>query len=265
MWTLLGSACGVAPSGPAAGSFTPSEPGVLVVAASLPAPGFWEGTAGAPTGGFEHGIALELAERFGLDRVRVVDVPFERLVAGDLAGADLALAELTPTAGRDADLDFSTPYLDAHPAVLVRAGTAVPDLAAARELSWAVQSGSIHVELAEVRIRPAGGLLQLPDIGAVVAAVDDGRVDAALLDLPTAVVEARLTDGALEAVAQFPTDDAIAAAVPEGSPDLDAIDSAIRAMLRDGTIERLADEWLGLGVAGGSVDIPNIRTQPVGP
>ncbi|HSJ92359.1 MAG TPA: transporter substrate-binding domain-containing protein, partial [Ilumatobacter sp.] len=158
------------PSGPAAGSFTPSEPGVLVVVTSLPAPGFWEGTATSPTGGFEHGIALELAERFGVDRVRVVDVPFERLVGGDLAGADVALAELTPTAGRDADLDFSTAYLDAHPAVLVRAGTEVADLAAARALGWAVQAGSIHVELAERRIRPEGGLLQLTDIGAVVAA-----------------------------------------------------------------------------------------------
>ena len=83
MGALVATGCGVAPTGPAAGSFSPSEPGVLMVAASLPAPGFWEGTAAAPTGGFEHGLALELAERFGLDEVRVVDVPFDRLVTGD--------------------------------------------------------------------------------------------------------------------------------------------------------------------------------------
>lgn len=262
---LAATACGAAPTGPAAGTFTSSEPGVLVVAASLPARGFWEGTADAPTGGFEFGLALELAERFGLDEVRVVDVPFDRLVSGDLGGADIALAELTPTVGRDALLDFSTPYLDAHPAVLVRAGTEVPDLAAARDLSWAVQTDSIHVPLAEQRIRPVGGPLQLPDIGSVVAAVVDGTVDAALLDLPTAVVEARLSNGTLEVVAQFATDDALAAAVPEGGDNLDAIDSAIRAMLRDGTIRALADEWLGLEIAAGSIDIPLIRAQPVAP
>jgi polar amino acid transport system substrate-binding protein len=262
---LAATACGAAPTGPAAGTFTSSEPGVLVVAASLPARGFWEGTAEAPTGGFEYGLALELAERFGLDEVRVVDVPFDRLVSGDLGGADLALAELTPTLGRAARLDFSTPYLDAHPAVLVRVGTEVPDLAAARDLSWAVQADSIHVPLAEQRIRPAGGPLELPDIESVVAAVADGTVDAALLDLPTAVVQERLTNGALRVVAQFATDDAIAAAVPEGSGNLDAIDSAIRAMLRDGTIRALADEWLGRAIVDGSLDIALIRAKPVRP
>lgn len=262
---LAATACGAAPNGPAAGMFTSSEPGVLVVAASLPARGFWEGTAEAPTGGFEYGLALELAERFGLDEVRVVDVPFDRLVSGDLGGADLALAELTPTLGRDARLDFSTPYLDAHPAVLVRVGTEVLDLAAARDLRWAVQAGSIHVPLAEQRIRPAGGPLEMPDIGSVVAAVADGTVDAALLDLPTAVVQERLSNGALRVVAQFATDDALAAAVPEGSGNLDAIDSAIRTMLRDGTIQALADEWFGRAIVDGSLDIALIRAKPVRP
>jgi polar amino acid transport system substrate-binding protein len=260
---LAATACGPAPSGPAAGTFTSSEPGVLVVAASLPAPGFWEGTAEAPTGGFEHGLALELAERFGLAEVRVVDVPFERLVSGDLGGADLALAELTPTLGRDARLDFSTPYLDAHPAVLVRVGTEVPDLAAARDLSWAVQAGSTTSPSRRNGSDPTADRSSYPTSDRSSRRVTDGTVDAALLDLPTAVVEERLTNGALRVVAQFATDDALAAAVPEGSGNLDAIDSAIRAMLRDGTIRDLADEWFGRAIADGSVDIPLIRAQPV--
>lgn len=260
---LAVAGCGTTPSGPAAGEFVPSSPGVLTVAASLPAPGFWDGPADAPTGGFEHGLALALADRFGLDEVRVVDVPFDRLVRGDLGGADLALAELTPTVDRDEGLDFSTAYLDAHPGVLVRAGTEVPDLAAARELSWAVQTGSVHVDLVRDRIRPEGGLVERPDIASVVVEVADGRVDAAVLDLPTALVEERLTDGELEVVAQFATDDVLAAALVDGDDNLEAVDSAIRALLRDGTIERLAEEWLGRSALDGGIDIPLIRAQPV--
>ena len=262
---LLLAACGVAPSGPAAGTFTPAVPGVLTVATNLPAPGFWEGPAAAPTGGFEYALAHELAERFDLGEVRAVDVAFADLVAGDLHGADLALAELTPTAARDEQLDFSTAYLDAHPAVLVQDGLDVPDLAAARDLRWAVQTGSTHVDLVTERIRPDAELITGDDIAAVVDAVATGTVDAALLDLPTAIVQEQLTDGRLRVVAQFATDDAIAAAVPEGSDNLEAIDSAIRAMLRDGTVDRLAEDWLGRAASDGAVDIPLIRAQPVAP
>jgi polar amino acid transport system substrate-binding protein len=254
--------CAGGATGPASGSFTPAQPGVLAVATNLPAPGFWEGPAESPTGGFEHGIALALMEEFGLDELRVVDVPFEDLIAGDLGGADIALAELTPTAGRDEVLDFSTAYLDAHPAVLVRDGTDVPDLAAARELRWAVQSGSTQVDLARERIRPEV-LVELADIQSVVDAVTAGDVDAALLDLPTALVEEQLTEGALKVVAQFATDDVLAVAVAEDDPNLEALDSAVRSMLNDGTIDDLAGEWLGQDALDGAIDIPVIRAQPV--
>lgn len=256
------TACGD-PTGPAAGTFTPSEPGVLVVATNLPAPGFWEGPPDAPTGGFEHGIAIAIMEEFGLTELRVVNVPFDRLVAGDLAGADLALAQITPTDERDGVLDFTTAYLDAHPAVLAPDGTEVADLAAARELRWAVQIGSTHTDLLEERIRPEA-VQRLDDIDAVVDAVASGTADVALLDLPTALVEERLTDGALRAVAQFATDDVLAIAVPEGSDDLEALDSAVRRFLDDGTIERLGRAWLGDDVADGTVDVPLIRAKPVG-
>lgn len=259
---VVAAGCAGDATGSAAGSFTPARPGTLVVATNLPAPGFWEGPGDAPTGGFEHGLALALTEQFDLDEVRVVDVPFESLVAGDLGGADLALAQITPTAARDDVLDFTTAYLDAHPAVLVRRGTDVPDLAAAREFRWGMQAGTTQVDLATERIRP-DVLLEFDDIQSVVDALTAGEVDAVLLDLPVALVEERVTDGALEVVAQFATDDVIAVAVPEGDPNLEALDSAVRALLNDGTIDDLADEWLGQDSLDGVVDIPLIRAQPV--
>jgi polar amino acid transport system substrate-binding protein len=257
------SACGAAPSGSASGVFEPDQVGVLTVATNLPSPGFWEGTAAAPTGGFEYELAIELAERFGLDTVRVVDVEFEQLVAGDLGGADLALAELTPTTERRAVLDFSTAYLESHPGVLVRSGTEVSDLADARELRWAAQAGSIHADFVEGAIQPTGGLAEFSDIGLVVDALERGDVDAALLDLPAAVVQERLTGGALVAVAQFANDDVLAAGLPRGSGNVEAVDAAIRAMHRDGTIERLATQWLGSASGNGVFDIPLIRSRGV--
>lgn len=64
----------------AAGRFRPVEPGTPTVATSeIPTTGFWEGTPTQPTGGFEWSLANALADRFGLDRVRVVTVPFSKL------------------------------------------------------------------------------------------------------------------------------------------------------------------------------------------
>jgi polar amino acid transport system substrate-binding protein len=255
------AACGTVDDGDPAGAFTPATAGVLTVATNLPAPGFWEGPAGAPTGGFEHGLATALADRFGLDSVVVVDVPFERIVAGDLGGADLALAELTPTDERDERLDFTTGYLDANPAVIVRPGTDVEDMAAARELTWVVQAGSTQQDLVDDVVRPDVPVTTAPTIDAVVAAVLAGDVGAGLLDLPTALVEQQLTGGRIVVAAQFGTDDVLAIAVAEGSDDLEALDSAVRAFVADGTVESLADEWLGGDVLGSQVDVPLIRSR----
>ena len=54
--------------------------------------------------------------------MKVVEVSFARITSGDLGGADLALSELTPTAAREQQLDFSDPYLSAPPGVLARVG-----------------------------------------------------------------------------------------------------------------------------------------------
>src|SRR5262245_56365852 len=78
----------------------PVKPGVRTVAtAFLHAPGFWEGSP--PRDGFEARLAAALADRLGLERVDVVRVPFAKLVAGDLGGADIALSQLSPTDKRE--------------------------------------------------------------------------------------------------------------------------------------------------------------------
>ena len=261
---LIGvGACADAPAGPAAGEFEPDVPGVLTVATSLPAPGFWDGENG--DGGFEHGLASALLDRFGLDELRLIDVPFESIVRGDLGGADIALAQITPTPARDEVLDFTTAYLDANPAVIVRPGTDVADLAAARELTWVVQASTTSTDLVHDVVRPDTAAIEVADIDAVLEAVGSGSVDAGLLDLPTALVAAERSGGRLMVAAQFDSEDGLAIAVTDGDANLEALDSAVRAMLSDGTIDSLAEEFLARDVSDTVVGVPLIRYQPVAP
>jgi ABC-type amino acid transport substrate-binding protein len=132
---LLLTACGTLTTSPAAGTFTPRTPGVLtVVTSDVPSEGFWQGTVEHVTGGFEYELARRLAQRFGLKSVRVELEHFHRVIEGHLDGADLALDLITPTDERRQKLDFSWPYLDAAPTVVVRSGVGVPDLATAQAM-----------------------------------------------------------------------------------------------------------------------------------
>jgi polar amino acid transport system substrate-binding protein len=247
----------------AAGDFTPGTPGVLTVAtADVPTPGFWEGTAAHPTGGFEWALAHELARRFGLAAVKVVELRFEQITGGDLGGADLALAQVTPTDRRAEHLDFSTPYLPAPPGVLVRAGTDVPDLQTAQDLTWAVQHGTTLEDALDEQIRPDAAPLVLERQSEVLDALRGRQVDAILLDLPTALAYADGSGGALEAVAQLPSESKLAAALPKGSDNLEAVDSELHALSADGTLRDLAERWLGTSIDGVSADqVPLLRTS----
>lgn len=245
---LLVTSCGTRASSDtsAAGVFRPGSPGTLTVAATeVPDPGFWEGSVAAPNGGFEMGLADALARQFGLGTVRVVEVPLSRLGTGDLAGADVALAHLTPTVGRAEHLDFSTPYLPATAAVLIRTGTAVPDVYSAQRLRWSVAAASTLADDLAEQIHPIAAPTLTGRQAESLDLLAAGQVDAVLLDLPVAVVLASRSGGKWAVAAQLPARRDIAAAVPHGSPNAAAIDSAIRRFTSNGVIAGLADRWLG--------------------
>ena len=256
------AACGGGGTSGASGSFTPATPHTLVVATDeLPTPGFWEGTIAHPTGGFELGLARALAARFGLASVHVVDVPFRRIVAGDLGGADLALAQVTPTGARARHLAFSSSYLASPPGVLVRAGTEVPDLATAQGLHWAVERATTLADDLPSQIDPHTHTLVTDTQAAAIGALRDHAVDAVLLDLPTALATAHQSAGRLAVAAQLPSDAVLAAALPHGSGNVEAVDSELRALTADGTIHALAQRWLATDVQEtGAASVPLLRT-----
>jgi polar amino acid transport system substrate-binding protein len=261
---LVLAALGCANAGEGAGgSFTPRVKNTLTVAtAQIPDPGFWTGTFAHPTGGFEYALAQELASRFGLSKVKVVQVPFHALVRGDLGGADLALSDITVTEPREQYLDFSTPYLKAPPAIVVRPGTEVADVNAARDLHWAVQNDTTLKEALEKQIEPTTKTLVFEHQSEKLEALTSGRVDAVLLDLPVALAYARESPRNYAVVAQLPSEAVLGAALPSGSDNVEAVDSALRGLKAEGEIDRLGRRWLDADIEeGGAEDVPVLRTE----
>jgi polar amino acid transport system substrate-binding protein len=252
------AACGGSGSNRAASSVEPVHDDVLTVATQLPARGFWNGSSpGDIDGGLEAELADELADHLGLDGVRVVEVPFDDLVAGRAEGYDIGLAQASITDERQAVVDFSRPYLTTFVGVVGRPGTDAPDLAAARELGWGVAGSTTEEDLVTERIRPDRDARTYQDATAALAGVVSGEVDVAAVDLLRALAEVS-AEPDLALVAQIAAAQVYGAVLPEGSSNLQEVDSAIRALGADGTLRRLSDE-LFEGFDVSTDGLPTIR------
>ena len=246
--------------GDAGGSFEPSKTGVLtVVTEPFPTQGFWEGSPKEPTGGLEYEMAIELADRFGLDEVEVRTAGFSEIVAGDLGDADLGMALITPTEERDEFLDFSTPYIQAAPALVVREGTDVPDVETAQELVWALGEGTTFEDVVRELINPDSEPLLFAGQEAQIEAVRSGEADVAMFDLPAAEAIVQEDDG-LAVAAKLSDTEPIAVALPEGSENTEAVSTELRAMIADGTLDDLAEEALGVSLTDSEGEVPILRT-----
>jgi polar amino acid transport system substrate-binding protein len=242
-------------------TFSPGTAGELVVAAALPAPGFWDGESPEEvTGGFEFELARHIADELELE-LRVVAVPFDRIAAGDLGGADLSIAQISVTGDREDVLDFSLPYLTVDAAVLAPTGEEVADLYDARALRWVALAGSTQADLLDDVVRPDDDVLLVATEVEAAAAVVAGDADAALVDAPSALLAAA-ADPRLEAVARFATREGYGIALPESGPagNLEVIDLVLRRLTADGTLDDLVDD-LADALGGDPDDLPVIRTR----
>ena len=248
-------------AGSSSGEFDPrTENTLTVMTEPLPTPGFWEGSGDTPTGGAEFDLAKELAERLGVDRVVVRTEDFSKIVAGDLGDADVALALITPTDARRQVLDFTTPYLEASPALLVKGDREIPDVQTAQGLRWVLGANTTFVALVDDLIRPDAPPAELEDRGAEIQAVADGTADVAMFDLPeaAAIVEQQPE---LSMAAKLDQTEPIAAALPKDSANTEALGAALRAMINDGTIDTVTERWLGVSVSDAEGSVPLLRTD----
>ena len=244
--------------------FQPVTPGTLAVAAEVPVPGLWQGTAGEATGGFEYGLASALADELDLE-LQIVEVPFTDIVAGRFGAADVALQEISVTGGRQRLVDFSVPYLITAPTVVARRdaedAAELEDLATAREVRWAVRQDTTQAQFLADVVRPDDPPVEVATTAEVLAAVEDGTVEAGLVDLADALIGEKSSES-LTAVARFDRREDVAVALPNGSDDnLTAIDQALRTLRADGTIEDLVDTWLQPEFATDPSRLPVILTE----
>ena len=227
------------------------KPGTLIVGFDLPAPGFWNGRASGTTirnpTGFEYDLSQAIAKKLGIAKVEYLRAPFGGLFSPAPKKYDFAFEEVTITPQRAKVIDFSVPYFDANQGVLIRKGLPAPkSIADLKRLQLCAQANTTGLAYILHKLRPAKKpLVYSASSTAAFDAVEAGRCDALILDVPIVVSQSKKKPGAYGGVVgQIVTKEGYGAVMEKGSKLKPFVDKAIEALRADGTIDRLQKRWL---------------------
>ncbi len=256
MKRLLVTACAAALAVTATAGAHPSvvptkKSGKLIVGFDVPAPGFWNGRATGTTiknpSGFEYALSQAIAKKLGISKVQYLRAPFSGLFSPATKKYDFALEEVTITAERAKVVSFSAPYFNANQGVLIRKGLKKPkSIADLKKLQLCAQSTTTGLAYIQHKIRPAKKpLVYSPSSTAAFDAVEAGKCDALILDVPIVASQSKKKPGAYGGVVgQIVTNEHYGAVMDKGSKLKPSLDKAIKALNANGTIKRLTKKWL---------------------
>ncbi len=236
----------------------PAKAGRLTVEVSLPAPIWWNGDSPESIkDGMEYCIAAEIAWRAGYDKMEVVNVGWDAMIAGQTADFDLAMSEISITEERKAVHDFSVPYFNSDIAVLTRADAPVTEATIATA-KIGVQQATTGAAFVTEKLG-ISNVQVYPDQGDMFSALRSGQIDAAITDTSIVLAEELATKGASVAVGQYQTGETYGAIYPKGNANNPTIDKIFQAMIADGTIQKLGAKYLAAAWGKDPASIPYFK------
>ena len=255
-WTVilaaLGASAVVAVTASAQSAPPTKEAGKLIVGFDLPAPGFWNGQGV----GDDHQEPIRLRVRALAGDREAVEDPGGRVPARALRRPLLACAEevrLRVRGGHDHGRaeegrrllhavlrrESGRPHSQGHCPSRRR-------VAALKSLQTCAQKDTTGLSYIQHKLRPAKKpLVYSASSTAAFDAVEAGRCDALILDVPIVVSQSKKKPGAYGGVAgQIVTNEFYGAVMEKGSKFKPFLDKAIGTLRANGTITRLQKKWL---------------------
>lgn len=204
--------------------------------------------------GFEAAVAYAVANKLGFtnDQVVWVRTGFDEAIAPGPKSFDFNIQQFSITDERKQAVDFSSPYYSATQAVVTIKGSkadGATTLAALKDDLIGAATGTTSFDAIEQDIQPTQPAQAFSTNDDAVAALTNKQVDAIVVDLPTAfyLTGAELDNGVL--VGQLPpvsgAADQWGLLLPKGSALTPAVTAAVDALRADGTLDALAQQWLG--------------------
>ncbi|MGC5222387.1 ABC transporter substrate-binding protein [Micromonospora sp. DT81.3] len=253
-------------TGCASGASAPAEsndadsgyvtPGRLTVGTGEPAYYPWVIDDEPESGeGFESAVAYAVAEELGFaeDDVVWVRTTFDEAIAPGPKDFDFNLQQFSITEEREQSVDFSSPYYETTQVVVTTGDSPAADASSIADLQGLLigaQTGTTSFTAIEQVIAPTQGAQAFNSNDDAKLALENGQVDAIVLDLPTAfyISGVELTDGVL--VGQLPAiegadADRFGLVLAKDSPLTEDVTAAVDALRERGVLDELATEWLG--------------------
>lgn len=249
------SGCGSDSDGSAAGEgeLKTVTAGKITIGTGQPAYSPWvEDDAPESGKGFEAAVAYAVAGELGFDKADVVwkRTTFDAAIAPGPKDYDFNLQQFTISPERKNAVDFSSPYYTTPTAIVSvkgNTGADATDLAGLKDALIGGAVGTTSLQLVKNLINPTEKIQNYNSVEDSVAALKAGQVDALAVDLPTALylAAAELDNGVVIGQLQGSEDgDQFGLVLAKGSDLTAAVSEAVDALQADGTLAKLASEWL---------------------
>jgi len=231
------------------------SPGTLTVAFGDPAVGFAVGTVRGGTitnpRGYEVDLAKAIAVQLGIKNIKWVYTPWTGLFSPGNKKFDFSLQEATITDQRKKTVSFSTSYFDANQGVLIRKGLTAPKTVAdLKKLQTCAQAVTTGLDWIKTVLHPDKAPLIYQTTAAAFTAVQIGRCDAIVLDVPIVASEKKARPTRYGPVAgQIVTHEQYGAVFQKGSALVAPVDAAIKTLWANGTIAKLQKKWFAIDFA----------------
>lgn len=229
--------------------------GVLTIGSDTAFPPF-ESMNGSTAEGFDVDLAGALAKEMGLT-VNFTSQKFDTLIPQLKAGGtfDAIMSGMTITPEREKEITFSTPYIDSNQSIAVVKGkiakvdgndTAAVNTALTGKVIG-VQSGTTGEAWAKENVKGAKQIVPFDDTLAAFSALNAGKVDAVVNDLPVSAYLVKSSYTGDELIAEIPTGEQYGIGISSSNTALkSAVDKAFDAIKASGEYKTIYLKWFGV-------------------
>ena len=202
--------------------------------------------------GFESAVAYAVAEGlgFGPDAVEWVVVPFNSSYAPGEKNFDFDINQISITPERAEAVDFSDGYYTVNQAVVTLNDSAIANATSLAELQSAklgAQVGTTSLQFITDYVQPAAEPFVYNDTNDAKSALQNGQIDAIVVDLPTAyyITAVEIEDSKI--VGQFPAQEGgeqFGLLFEKGNPLVSCVNQVLADLSASGELQAIQDEWL---------------------
>jgi ABC-type amino acid transport substrate-binding protein len=201
--------------------------------------------------GYDVDVTNELAKRLGVKHVNFLVGTFQNFIPGVVADRfDLVVAGQTITPARLQQVDFTAPYEVNGVAIFVaQSNTTIKALSDLNGKTIAVTAGGTQADYVAKNI-PTATAKTYANITLALTDVADGRADASLASRFTGADIARNSAISVKPLSDLLNTEVNGISFRKNQPQLKAaLDSALAAMISDGTLTSISEKWLGVDMA----------------